>query len=175
MRDSRPIGCLIESRRWNMQPFTIRTANREDAPTIYTIHHASLITLCVSHYSLDTLQCWFSGKTVEGYYLAIDDGEMFVCELNKVVIGFGHAVPGEVVAIFVHPDFAGQGVGNCLLSYAIQCASKDYDGPIKLIATLNAEPFYARHGFSEVRRYTLERGDLQFPVVEMELDAGKHN
>lgn len=158
-----------------MQPFTIRTAQREDAPTIYTIHQASLITLCVTHYPLDTLQRWFSSKTIEGYYPAIDQHEMYVCESDKAVIGFGQAVPGEVVAIFVHPDFAGRGVGKCLLRHAIQCASKDYEGPIKLIATLNAEPFYAKHGFHEVRRYTIERGDLPFPVVEMELDADKPN
>lgn len=158
-----------------MQPFMIRTANREDAPTIYAIHHTSLTTLCVTHYPLDTLRRWFSNKSVEGYYPAIDDGEMFVCEADMTTMGFGHAIPGEVVAIFVHPDFAGQGVGRCLLRHAVEFASKDYDGPIKLSATLNAEPFYAKHGFHEVRRYTLERGDLQFPVVEMELDVEKPN
>lgn len=158
-----------------MQPFVIRTAQREDAPTIYNIHQASFITLCVTHYSLDTLQRWFSTKTVEGYYPAIDDSEMFVCEVNKAVIGFGHAVPGEVVAIFVHPDFAGQGAGKCLLDHAIQCARQDDDGPIKVIATLNAQAFYAKHGFHEVRRYTLERGDLQFPVVEMEMDVDQQS
>lgn len=156
-----------------MQPFMIRTANREDAPTIYAIHQASLTTLCVTHYPLDTLRRWFSNKSAEGYYPAIDDGEMFICEAGTTIVGFGHVIPGEVVAIFVHPDFAGQGVGKRLLDHAVECASKDYEGPIKLIATLNAEPFYAKHGFHKVRRYTLERGDLQFPVVEMEMDVNK--
>ncbi len=151
-----------------MEQFTIRPANREDAPTIYAIHQASLTTLCATHYPLDTLQRWFATKTIEGYYEALDNGEMFICEVEHVAIGFGHAIPGEVVAIFVHPDFAGRGVGKLLLNYVLLYAQREFNGPIKLYATLNAAPFYAKHGFREVRRYSIERGDLEFPVVEME-------
>ena len=151
--------------------FTLRTACKEDAPVIHAIHQASLTTLCATHYSLDTLQRWVASKTIEGYYPAIDRGEMFVCELEESVIGFGHAVPGEVVAIFVHPDSAGQGAGTCLLNHAILCARRGHPGPIKVMATLNAQHFYEKHGFSEVQRYVISRDVLEFPVVEMELNC----
>jgi GNAT superfamily N-acetyltransferase len=149
--------------------FTLRMACTEDAPVIYAIHKTSLTTLCVTHYSLDALQRWFSSRTVEGYYPAIDRGEMFVCESGENVVGFGHAVPGEVVAIFVHPDFAGQGVGTCLLNNAISCARRGHPGPIKVIAMLNAQRFYENHGFFEVQQYVISRGSLELPVIEMEL------
>lgn len=151
-----------------MEQFTVRPANREDAPSIYAIHQASLINLCVTHYPLVTLQRWFATKTIEGYYSALDNGEMFICEVEHVAVGFGHAIPSEVVAIFVHPDFAGQGIGKLILNHALQCAKSDDDTPIKLTATLNAEAFYVKHGFKEVRRYSEVRGDLEFRVVEME-------
>ncbi len=151
--------------------FTLRTACKEDAPVIYAIHKDSLTTLCVTHYSLDILQGWFASKTIEGYYPAIDRGEMFVCESDESVVGFGHAVPGEVLAIFVHPDSTGQGVGTCLLNYAIRCARRGYTGPIKVTAMLNAQRFYEKHGFTEVQRYAILRGALEFPVVEMKLDS----
>jgi GNAT superfamily N-acetyltransferase len=115
------------------------------------------------------LQGWFANKTVEGYYPAIDCGEMFVCERGEVVAGFGHAVPGEVVAVFVDPDFARQGVGTFILNYALQCARRGRSGAIKVVATLNAQSFYEKHGFSEVQRYVISRGDIDFPVVEMTL------
>ncbi len=151
-----------------MDQFTIRLAKRDDAPAIYAIHKTSLTTLCQTHYPLNTLERWIARKSVEGYYPAIDRGEMFVCESGVTAVGFGHAIPGEVVAVFVHPSFAGQGIGKLILNHALQCAKSDDDTPIKLIATLNAEAFYVKHGFKEVRRYSEVRDDLEFPVVEME-------
>jgi GNAT superfamily N-acetyltransferase len=147
--------------------YSIRTALRADAPAIYAVHQASFTTLCATHYPLEVLQRMFASKTVEGYYQAIDRDEMFVCESNRQTVGFGHAVPGEVVAIFVHPNAVRQGVGTALLNHAVQCARRDHAGPIKVIATLNAQPFYERRGFLEVRHYALSRGNVEFPVVEM--------
>jgi GNAT superfamily N-acetyltransferase len=150
--------------------YMIRTAQRADAPAIYAIHQASLLTLCQTHYPLDLLQRWFARKTVEGYYPALDAGEMFVCERDQRLVGFGHAVPGVIEGLFVHPDFAGQGVGTAMLNYAIIRASDQHSGPITIAATLNAEAFYARHGFCVVRRYSFSRPDVEFPVVEMRLE-----
>jgi len=150
------------------ETLSIRTACRADAPAIYAVHQASFSTLCATHYPPDVLKHMFANKTTEGYYPAIDRGEMFVCEKHGHVVGFGHAVPGEVVAVFVHPDSVRQGVGTTVLNHAMRCAQRDHEGPIKIIATLNAQPFYEHHGFSEIRRYALQRGDSEFPVVEME-------
>ncbi len=75
------------------------------------------------------------------------------------------------MAIFVHPDSAGQGAGTCLLNCAILFARRGHPGPVRVTATLNALRFYEKHGFSEVQRYVISRGDREFPVVEMELNC----
>jgi GNAT superfamily N-acetyltransferase len=149
------------------ETLSVRTARRADAPAIYAIHKASFTTLCATHYPVDVLRRMFANKTVEGYCQAIDRGEMFVCLRNTKIVGFGHAVPGEVVAVFAHPDAIRQGVGAILLIHAIQRAQHNHAGPIKLIATLNACAFYEKHGFVEISRYALSRNDVEFPVVEM--------
>ena len=148
--------------------FTIRAAMRTDATAIHDLHTASVMTLCTACYPLDLVNGWISNRTPEGYYKGIDRGEMFVCECGDMIVGFGHAVPGEVVAIFVHPDWVHQGVGSLLLSHGIERAKHSHEGPIKLIATLNAQPFYEKHGFSEVKRYSVKRNEVDIPVVEME-------
>jgi hypothetical protein len=41
-----------------------------------------------------------------------------------------------------------------------------------MIATLNAQPFYEKHGFSKAKRYCAKRNDADIPLVEMELKNG---
>jgi GNAT superfamily N-acetyltransferase len=152
----------------NCDRFTIRQACRADAHTIHELHTASATTLCVTHYPLEAIQGWLARRTPEGYYPGIDAGEMFVCEAGGKIVGFGHAVPGEVLAVFVHPQWTRQGVGSLLLQQALERATCGYPGPVKLQATLNAQPFYEQHGFVERRRRTVQRGGVDLPVVEME-------
>ena len=92
--------------------FQLRPAVRGDELTIHALHRASATRLCTSHYDLDLIEHWIAARTPEGYLDAIDRGEMFVCEVNGRMAGFGHAVPGEIEAIFVHPDWARRGVGS---------------------------------------------------------------
>ncbi len=148
--------------------FTICQARRADARTIHELHAASVTTLCITHYPLGSIQRWLAQRTPEGYYPGIDAGEMFVCKLGGQTAGFGHAIPGEVLAIFVHPRWARQGVGSLLLRQALKRATNGHPGPIKLQATLNAQPFYEKHGFVEKRRCAVQRGGVDMPVVEME-------
>ena len=153
--------------------FTLRQASRTDAQEIHALHTASVTTLCTTHYSSDLISRWIEKRTPESYYEGIDKGEMFVCETEGEIVGFGHAVPGEVVAIFVHPARVRQGVGSFLLSHGLEIARRAHQGPIKLIATLNAEAFYERHGFAATKRYSVKRNNVDVPVVEMEIKAEK--
>jgi GNAT superfamily N-acetyltransferase len=151
----------------------IRQARRADATVIYELHTASLIELCSTHYPVESIRLVMAGRTPEGYHGAIDMGQMFVCELDHEVVGFGHAEPGEVLAVFVHPRRARQGIGSQLLSEAIARAGRGYQGPIRLQATLNAQPFYERSGFVVRARRLVRLGSEEFLVVDMELPRGE--
>jgi 8-oxo-dGTP pyrophosphatase MutT (NUDIX family)/GNAT superfamily N-acetyltransferase len=165
---------------------TIRRATRDDAEGMHTLHTASVVELCAAAYGEELLHDWISGRTPEGYHQGIDRGEMFVAERGVAgsagvaerdvaergteLLGFGHAIPGEVVAIFVDPRHAGRGVGARLLGHALIVARKHHDGAIILHATLNAVGFYERCGFVEVRRHEVVGRRVTVPVVEMHLD-----
>jgi GNAT superfamily N-acetyltransferase len=154
----------------NEERLSIRKATRADAGALHTLHTASVTTLCASHYSGDVIGKWIEKRAPEGYYRGIDRDEMFVGELGGKVVGFGHAIPGEVVGVFVHPDHAARGVGSALLSHAIQMARSNHVGPINIVATLNAQSFYEKHGFVKVKQYIVQRNSADIPVVEMELE-----
>ena len=79
------------------------------------------------------------------------------------------SVPGEIVALFVSPDYAGQGVGRRLADLALEIASDIDSGEIVLESTLTAMPFYQKLGFTEVSRgfFTHGQKNMGISIVNM--------
>ncbi|MDH3529160.1 MAG: GNAT family N-acetyltransferase, partial [Acidobacteriota bacterium] len=117
---------------------SIRLATKKDAQTIHDLHTESVTGLC-NLYSNEIIEGWLKGRTPDGYK-GIDKNEMYVYEIAGRIVGFSHVVPGEIIAIFVSPDHAREGVGTKLLKHAIPLAKRGWDGPVKIKATLNAVP-----------------------------------
>jgi putative acetyltransferase len=146
----------------------IRNAQPEDALQIHNVHTRSVRTLCKDHYTAKQIDGWIGRRTPEGYLEGIEHKEIFVAERGERIVGFGHAVPGEILAIFVDPDWSRQGVGRQLLNHAITMAQPSDGAPLQLEATLNAQSFYEQCGFVEVGRKVLERNQVTLPVVLMQ-------
>ena len=127
--------------------FTIRPATPEDANRIHELHTSSVKALCQSHYSSEQITQWLKNRTPQGYVPGIERGEMFVAVDGARSVGFGHAIPGEVVAVFVDPEWARHGVGRAVLGEGIKRARSGYRGAVHLDATLNAQEFYKKMGF----------------------------
>jgi putative acetyltransferase len=147
----------------------MRAAGRDDARAIHDLHTRCLRALWPSHYSIAQIEGWMSGRTPDGYLPAIGRGEMFVAEDDSGLLGFGHAAPGAIKAVYVEPERAGTGVGAAILHHAIARASAGSPTEITLTSTLNAEGFYARFGFEPVERKSIAKGDISLPVVLMRL------
>jgi GNAT superfamily N-acetyltransferase len=77
-----------------------------------------------------------------------------------------------VVAVYVDPANVLQGVGSAILRHAVDLARREYAGPVRLEATLNARDFYERARFREVKHSTVKRNHVDIPVVVMEYDGG---
>ena len=71
-------------------------------------------------------------------------------------------------AIYVSPDGIGSGIGSRLLAELERRAAEAGHGELTTHATLNAERFYARHGFRRVGEtvHTLPNG-TRLPCVTM--------
>jgi len=147
----------------------IRPAILEDADAIHALHTASVRALCRNVYSPEVIAGWLRNRTPGGYK-GIERGEMYVAERSGCIVGFSHVVPGEIVAIFVHPDHARQGVGSALVSHGLAKAKENHNGPIRVESTLNAQPFYERMGFKKTGERVARRNDVDIPIVEMTLD-----
>jgi GNAT superfamily N-acetyltransferase len=146
----------------------IRQANCGDAPRLHELHTAAVRRLCAGHYSKEILDGWLLNRSADSYLPPLQRGAIFVAERDETVLGFGEAASGTVVAVYVDPSISRQGIGSLLLRYALECARDSHAGPVRVESTLNATGFYARHGFREVKRSTVQRNQVAVPIVVME-------
>ncbi len=124
---------------------------------------------CAGYYTPAQIERLAYSRTPEEYLPTIESGGIYVVVMGTEVVGFGQAAPGEVVAIFVAPEVALQGIGTLLLQHSVNIARRGHRGEIQLESTLNAQGFYERFGFTEIERKIVHRGDVLFPVVRMRL------
>ena len=145
----------------------IRQATVDDAGRIHEIHTQSVRTLCKGHYSSEQIAGWLKNRSPQGYLPGIGRGEMFVATDGLSILGFGQAIPGEIHAVYVAPEYAKQGVGILLLEQALTAARAGSQRDVYLEATLNAQGFYKKAGFVELERSTVRRNDVLLPVIRM--------
>lgn len=148
---------------------TIRTARREDAEELFSVHQRSVQSLCASDYSAAHMAAWFTGRSATMYLPALQAGRLWVAEANGKVIGFVGTEPGEVTLLFVAPEATGRAIGSMLFEFGLLRASENFHGPLTVVATKNSAPFYRRYGFDDVEEQSFVRGDppLHYSVVKM--------
>lgn len=146
---------------------TIRKAIPEDAAPIHELHLRSVRQLCSGVYSNEIIEGWLANRTPQGYLAGINQGEMYVAESDWTMIGFGHAVPGEIAAIYVDPAFTRRGIGRQLVDYGMKMATAEDVKIVKVDSTLNARPFYESCGFSFVKEITLRRNNVDIAAAEL--------
>jgi putative acetyltransferase len=127
--------------------------------------------LASRHYAREELEAWAAGMRPEAIERALaDPGKTLLVALaDGEVAGFALFEPGEVLAMYVHPEHARQGLGGNLLARAETAARQAGCGTLRLTASRNAVAFYAANGFrgsgEDVFRL---RGGLSLACLKME-------
>ncbi len=142
-------------------------AKATDAEKIHRIHTSAVKTTCKDFYTQEQIKAWLKGRSAEGYQDPIARGEMYLAKEDDEVLGFGHAVPGEIAAVYVDPSHSGKGVGKMLLEHGLKIASKDHQ-KVKVESTVNAEGFYEKYGFMKAEESYVTRNRVKIPTVVME-------
>lgn len=152
----------------------IKTATTNDAKEMHRIHTSAVNTTCKDFYTEKQIKAWLEGRSPEGYYEGINKGEMYVAEDEGKIVGFGHAIPGEVVAVFVDPTFHKKGIGKLLLDYGLKIASENHK-KVKVESTINAESFYEKHGFVKVKDDVCIKRGVEIPIIVLEYSTTSLN
>lgn len=156
----------------------VRGAEPSDVAAIAAVHAASVRGLAAAHYDDDQIASW-SDSSADDFSLPEAGGRVVVAETDdsggsgagEEIAGFGaiDLQSGEVRAVYVHPDNAGTGVGSAILEALEATASDEGLADLHLTASLNAVPFYERHGWASTGPAAYELGDgVELEAVEME-------
>jgi GNAT superfamily N-acetyltransferase len=155
----------------------IRPARPSDVRPIEALHQASVRELAARYYSPAMLERFLAADTL-GRAL-IDAGTYYLAEIGGLLVGSGGWMavddcPGgawraKIRSVFVHPDWARQGIGRQLVTHAEAEAAQAGFTQFELEASLSGVPLYQHLGYRAVRRYGLALPDgTTLPVVRME-------
>jgi len=126
---------------------TYRRSSAEDAEVVFELTAAAVAPLALEPYPTEVVETWMTGRTAETYREDCASGTLWIAEADGRAAGYCHAVPGEVIRLFVAPLFGGKGIGRNLMVRALADARAGWRGPIRIDATLNAVSFYRQWGF----------------------------
>lgn len=153
--------------------FLIRPAQQGDGQALYDVTHLSILASGQAFYSSEQLAGWMGARTAATYEAIIAKGNVMVAERNGQLVAFVDTEGGEVTRLFLLPEATGSGLGKHLLELGIERVKREYKEDIRVEATLNAESFYAHHGFKAVERGFFSHGVGGEPIaiVHMVLEA----
>lgn len=129
----------------------IRPAQAGDAAGISRVIIRALRETNAKDYTPDIIarvELSFSPAAVERL---IDQREVFVAEMDNRVVGTASLDGQALRTMFVLPDVQGRGIGRLLVQRIERVARERQLGILTVPATVTAEAFYARLGFTAVR------------------------
>ena len=142
----------------------VRLMAKVDAPAIHELHRACLTRSLRERYTDAQIAAWLKGRPPDGYLRAAEDGETFlVACADGAVIRYASWQNGELLSLFVHPDFHHAGVGSRLFETCSDEAARN-DAPITQVkAALGAEGFHLRHGLKSVTTGSTIKQGVEIP------------
>jgi len=157
----------------------LREATPADVDRLCEVNSAAIETLGSEPYDERQIAAWKSGVGPELYPIEAAETQFLVAESDERVVGFGWMKPkaddyftidvgGEITGMYVHPNAARSGVGTRLLDELERVVCDDSVESLGLWASLNAVPFYEKHGYEPMGEQALEYDDgTELPVEEM--------
>lgn len=144
----------------NSSPVSFRSAVADDATDMVAVHYASVHAIPPGQYPVAILSAWSPTPDEQRreWLANLLAQDTTVCEVaisgNDAIVGFCLALPyqSRLQALYVHPEYAGRGIGASLLrAVEAHCRAVGAD-MLELNASFNAENFYRANGYVAIRK-----------------------
>ncbi|MHC5819751.1 MAG: GNAT family N-acetyltransferase [Nostoc sp.] len=150
---------------------SFRSAQETDAWVLSAIHIAAIKALPATLYTQKELLAWrnyrdkpdgsniLKSMKVESFWVAIE---------GDFIIGFASFIVDELMGLYVHPKYQGKGIGRALVQNFCDQATEQGIDKVITTASLYAEGFYLRMGFTAIQRTPhYLRSGVVVPVIQM--------
>jgi ribosomal protein S18 acetylase RimI-like enzyme len=149
----------------------LRPAQATDARNLSAIHIAAIKALPATFYTQQELLAWRNYRDKpddSNIFKSIKADNFWVAVEDDVVTGFASYIVDELIALYVHPRYQGQGIGRMLVKHFCDRAMEQGIDKVVTTASLYAEGFYSRLGFTFIERapHYLKKGVI-VPVTKM--------
>jgi putative acetyltransferase len=124
-----------------------RRAMREDASCLHDVRRRSILELAPPTMPQAAAQAWAAQLTSAGMAQKLRELDVWVAELDGIVVGWGAIRGGVLEGLYVAPEFAGQGVGAGLLDMLEGLIRDRGFSSVRAEASVNARGFYLRRGY----------------------------
>ncbi len=158
-------------------PYPLRPFLPADTPALQDLFAQSIEELTAEDYDEDQRLAWAS-TAADGEAFAKRLGSMttLVIQVNGEYAGFAALRGNDTFdMLYVHPYFAGQGIGNALADAVERLAQGRGATEITVEASDTAEPFFEARGYEATQRNMVPRDDLWLPNTTMKKRLGAAN
>ncbi len=150
---------------------SLRPADEKDGWILSAIHIAAIKTLPRTFYTEKELLAWRNNRNqpdASNILKNMKIESLWVAVEGDVVMGFASFVVDELIGLYVHPKYQGQGIGRALVEHFCNEASDRGINKVITTASLYAEGFYLKLGFTAIQRapHYLRNG-VVVPVIKM--------
>jgi putative acetyltransferase len=136
------------------------------------LHARSIRGLAAGHYPPAVIDAWTvpqTEATLAGFVQNVESEIRLIAEIDGEPVGLGALVVAnsELRACYVVPEAARKGVGTAVVDAIERIAREHGVTEIELLASLNAEPFYAALGYESLGRTELPMRGESMAAVKM--------
>ena len=146
----------------------LRRMRPSEEGRLYEVLRDAVLNGAAAHYDEAQRHAWAPDTPFEGWVERLGTTECFVAVLGARIVGFIAATPaGHVDLAYVLPEYHGKDVARRLLDRVEAEMRLMHVDRLTTGASLVAEPFFARHGWSRDGEETVDRNGQKLRRVRM--------